>query len=185
LIWSDLGSIDAGLGAKTSVSAPPPTILIGASGNVMLDFSGAASGSGIRTIQTEPTTPPGNVDLIAPVGTVNAGDAGIGSSGNINIAARSVIGVTNISFGGTATGVPAVVSGLGASLSGASSAASGATNASTSAVTSTANNAEKESQAPLAQTALSWLDVFVTGLGEENCKPDDIECLKRQKKPTQ
>jgi hypothetical protein len=24
----------------------------------------------------------------------------------------------------------------------------------------------------------------VTGLGEENCKPDDIECLKRQKTPT-
>jgi hypothetical protein len=34
---------------------------------------------------------------------------------------------------------------------------------------------------PLAQTALSWLEVFVTGLGEENCKQDDIECLKRQK----
>jgi hypothetical protein len=35
--------------------------------------------------------------------------------------------------------------------------------------------------APLAQNALSWLDVFVTGLGEENCKPDDTECLRRQK----
>jgi hypothetical protein len=34
--------------------------------------------------------------------------------------------------------------------------------------------------APLAQAALSWLDVFVTGLGEENCKPDDLACLKRQ-----
>jgi hypothetical protein len=44
--------------------------------------------------------------------------------------------------------------------------------------------ADKESAAPLAQNALSWLDVFVTGLGEENCKPDDIECLKRQKTPT-
>ena len=41
------------------------------------------------------------------------------------------------------------------------------------------NNAQKDI-APLAQNALSWLDVFVTGLGEENCKPDDIECLKRQ-----
>jgi hypothetical protein len=25
----------------------------------------------------------------------------------------------------------------------------------------------------MAQTALSWLEVFVTGLGEENCKQDD------------
>ena len=81
LIWSDEGSIDAGLGAKTSVSAPPPTILISSTGQVTLNFAGAAEGSGIRTIQTEPTTPAGNVDLIAPVGTVNAGDAGIGSAG--------------------------------------------------------------------------------------------------------
>jgi filamentous hemagglutinin len=182
LIWSNEGSIDAGLGAKTSVSAPPPSILIGSDGTVSIDFSGAATGSGIRTIQTEPTTPPGNVDLIAPVGTVNAGDAGIGAAGNINIAAQSVIGVTNINFGGTATGVPALVSNVSASLSGAANSAGGTSNAATSSVTG--NAADKESAAPLAQNALSWLDVFVTGLGEENCKPDDIECLKRQKKPT-
>jgi hypothetical protein len=182
LIWSDEGSIDAGLGAKTSVSAPPPSILINSNGTVSINFAGAATGSGIRTIQTEPTTPAGNVDLIAPVGTVNAGDAGIGAAGNINIAARSVIGVSNINFGGTATGVPAQVSSVGASLSGASSAAGGASNAATSAVAS--ETAAKEAAAPLSQTALSWLDVFVTGLGEENCKPDDIECLKRQKTPS-
>jgi hypothetical protein len=182
LIWSNQGSIDAGLGAKTSVSAPPPSILISSNGTVTIDFSGAATGSGIRTIQTEPSTPPGNVDLIAPVGTVNAGDAGIGAAGNINIAAQSVIGVTNINFGGTATGVPAVVSNVSASLSGASNASSGASNAATSSVSGDA--AAKESQAPLSQSALSWLDVFVTGLGEENCKTDDIECLKRQKTTT-
>src|SRR6202042_3587175 len=49
LIWSNEGSIDAGLGAKTSISAPPPSILISSSGTVSLDFSGAATGSGIRT----------------------------------------------------------------------------------------------------------------------------------------
>jgi hypothetical protein len=182
LIWSDEGSIDAGLGAKTSVSAPPPSILINSDGTISLNFAGAATGSGIRTIQTEPTTPPGNVDLIAPVGTVNAGDAGIGAAGNINIAARSVLGVGNINFGGTATGVPAQVSSVSASLSGAANAASGASNQANNSVASEA--AEKEAAAPLAQSALSWLDVFVTGLGEENCKQDDIECLKRQKTPT-
>ena len=182
LIWSDEGSIDAGRGAKTAVSAPPPSILINSDGTVTINFSGAAAGSGIRTIQTDPSTPAGNVDLIAPEGTVNAGDAGIGAAGNINIAARSVIGVTNINFGGSATGVPATISSVGASLSGASSAASGASNAATSAVASSAT--EKEAASSLAQSALSWLDVFVTGLGEENCKPDDIECLKRQKTPS-
>jgi filamentous hemagglutinin family protein len=182
LIWSDEGSIDAGLGAKTSVSAPPPSITISSNGTVSEDFSGAAVGSGIRTIQTQPDTPAGNVDLIAPEGTVNAGDAGIGAAGNINIAARSVLGVGNINFGGTATGVPAQVSSVSASLSGASNAASGASNTATTSVGS--DKSEKETAAPLAQSALSFLDVFVTGLGEENCKPDDIECLKRQKTAT-
>jgi filamentous hemagglutinin len=182
LIWSNEGSIDAGRGSKTSLSAPPPTVSIDNSGNVTINFSGAAEGSGIRTIQTEPNTPAGSVDLDAPVGTVNAGDAGIGAAGNINIAAASVLGVSNINFGGTATGVPAQISSVGASLSGASAAASSASNTSTSAAASGA--AEKEAAAPLSQAALSWLDVFVTGLGEENCKPDDIECLKRQKTAT-
>lgn len=39
----------------------------------------------------------------------------------------------------------------------------------------------KEEKSPIASAALSWLEVFVTGLGEENCKQDDVECLKRQK----
>ena len=42
------------------------------------------------------------------------------------------------------------------------------------------NDESDEAQASLAQTAMSWLEVFVIGLGEENCKTDDMECLKRQ-----
>ncbi|HTB66252.1 MAG TPA: filamentous hemagglutinin family protein [Steroidobacteraceae bacterium] len=180
LIWSTLGSIDAGNGSKSSLSVPPPTISINKSGQVSLNFgSSLAAGSGIRTIQTDPNAPPGNVDLDAPVGTVNAGDAGIGASGNINIAAAHVVGVDNINFGGTATGVPSDVSSLGASLAGASSAAAGTTSSSTGAAQESAAAAKQT--APIAEAALNWLDVFVTGLGEENCKPDDVECLKRQK----
>jgi filamentous hemagglutinin len=180
LIWSDEGNIDAGRGSKSAVSAPPPSVIINDAGTVTLDFAGAAAGSGIRTIQTNPSQARGSVDLIAPVGTVNAGDAGICAAGNINIASRAVIGLDNISFGGTATGVPAEVSNLGASLSGASSAGSGATTSATASAEA-AQRAEQNAAAPLAQTALSWLDVFVTGLGEENCHTDDLECLKRQK----
>jgi len=179
LIWSDEGSIDAGNGSKSSLSVPPPTVSVNKQGVVTLNFAGAlAAGSGIRTIQTNPGVPPGDVDLDAPVGTVNAGDAGIGAAGNINIAAAHVIGIDNINFGGTATGVPSDLSSLGASLSGVSAVAAGATTSSTSSVAEA--NAAKEA-VPLAQTALSWLDVFVTGLGEENCRQDDIECLKRQR----
>jgi hypothetical protein len=180
LIWSDEGNIDAGRGAKTAVSAPPPTFLVDNTGHLTEDFSGAAAGSGIRTIQTNPSQPLGSVDLIAPVGVINAGDAGIGAAGNINLAATAIVGVSNINFGGTATGVPATISSIGASLAGASSAAGGTTNASTSSAEA-AQRADQNANAPLASTALSWLDVFVTGLGEENCKPDDLDCLKRQK----
>jgi hypothetical protein len=176
LIWSDEGNIDAGRGAKSSLSAPPPQVLVDAQGNVTLVYSGAVAGSGIRTIQIDPTVPAGNVNLIAPEGSVNAGDAGIGAAGNINIAAQEVIGVGNIEFGGSASGVPATVDGLGASLSGVSSSASGATNSGAAGVAA----ADKEGAAPIAQAALSWLEVFVTGLGEDNCRPDDMDCLRRQ-----
>ena len=179
LIWSTLGNIDAGNGSKSSLSVPPPVLVVNQQGIIQLDFAGTlSSGSGIRTIQAGPDVPLGSVDLDAPVGTVDAGDAGIGASGNINIAAAHVIGVDNISFGGTATGVPPEVGNLSASLSAASSVASGTTSNAESAMESESNAAKQ--MAPLAQNALSWLDVFVTGLGEENCKPDDVECLKRQ-----
>jgi hypothetical protein len=179
LIWSDQGSIDAGNGSKSSLSVPPPTVLIAADGSISINYSGALTGSGIRTIQTDPSVPAGNVDLDAPVGTVNAGDAGIGAAGNINIAAAHVIGALNINFGGTASGVPSDLSGLAASLSGVSAVANSATQSGTNAVNE--SNAQQKDATPLAQNALSWLEVFVTGLGDENCKPDDIECLKRQK----
>jgi filamentous hemagglutinin family protein len=183
LIWSDQGSIDAGRGSKSSVSAPPPEVLVDSSGNITLSFSGAVAGSGIRTIQVDPSVNPGNVNLVAPEGTVNAGDAGIGAAGDINISALHVVGLDNITFGGNATGVPAQVSNIGVSLAAASGTATAASNSSTSAAAS--NNEKEAAAAPLSQAALSWLDVFVTGLGEENCKPDDLECLKRQTKPGQ
>ena len=181
LIWSDLGNIDAGNGSKASLSIPPPTVSISSTGVVTFNYTGAVTGSGIRTIQTASDQAAGSVDLDAPVGTVDAGDAGIGAAGNINIAAQRVIGASNINFGGTATGVPPEISSLGASLSGATAAA---TSSATTAESKAQDQASTQSTAaPLAQTALSWLDVFVTGVGEENCKPEDTECLSRQKTP--
>ena len=178
-VWSTHGNIDAGRGAKSSLAAPAPTVTIDPTGRVEVSFTGAVTGSGIRTIVTADDVEPGDVDLIAPSGFVNAGDAGIGSAGNLNIAAQSVIGLDNIQVGGTSTGVPAETSGLGASLAGVTASASSSSKASSDSVS---EDEEKRSATPqLAQTALSWLDVFVVGLGEENCKQDDMECLKRQK----
>ena len=177
-IWSTVGDIDAGRGSKTAVSVPPPTVLVDSNGQITLDYAGAVAGSGIRTISTDENVKPGDVDLIAPEGVVNAGDAGIGAGGNLNIAAQQVVGLDNIQVGGVSTGVPAETGGLGASLASVSAAASSSSSASTSAVEE--DGAPQDAQASLAQTALSWLEVFVVGLGEENCKQDDVDCLKRQ-----
>jgi filamentous hemagglutinin len=69
------------------------------------------------------------------------------------------------------------VTGLGAAAAGASSAAGATSNVAESF--NTAGTAA--SNTPLAEAALSYLEVFVTGLGEGNCRPDDVECLKRER----
>lgn len=111
LLWSTTGNIDAGKGKKTAVSAPPPVIRTDSQGNVVVDSSAAVSGSGIGSLLTVAGNGASNVDLIAPNGEVNAGDAGIRVSGNLTIAAQHVTGLDNIQVGGTSSGVPASGSG--------------------------------------------------------------------------
>ncbi|HUI60128.1 MAG TPA: filamentous hemagglutinin family protein [Steroidobacteraceae bacterium] len=130
ILWSSYGNIDAGKGATTAQGAPPPVVQTDASGNVFVNPVGAVSGSGIGQLLTIPGLTPGSVDLIAPTGFVNAGDAGIRVAGNLNIAAVAVLNVGNIKVGGTATGVPVSDAGaLSGALSGANSLGDAAKNA--------------------------------------------------------
>lgn len=46
-----------------------------------LNPSGFATAGGIGVLQTIKGAPPGNIDLIAPTGVVDAGEAGIRASG--------------------------------------------------------------------------------------------------------
>lgn len=65
------------------------------------------TGAGIATFQTlllGGTT--GNAVLVAPRGTVDAGDAGIRVAGNLYVAALRVANADNIQVKGTALGVP-------------------------------------------------------------------------------
>jgi hypothetical protein len=66
------------------------------------------TGAGIATLQTKPSSPRGNVHLIAPRGTVDAGAAGIRVSGDLNIAALSVVNAFNIRVQGATVGLPTV-----------------------------------------------------------------------------
>lgn len=104
LLWSSEGDIDAGKGKKSATAVPPPLIKVDAQGNVTQELQGAASGSGIGALSSGGKQA-GDIDLIAPTGTVNAGDAGIRAN-NLNIAAQVVLGADNIAVAGTSTGTP-------------------------------------------------------------------------------
>ena len=110
LIWASLGDIAAGSGSKTVAAAPPTRVLIDpASADVQNDLAGLATGSGIGVLATLKNVAPGDIDLLAPVGTIDAGDAGIRSSGNLNIASLHVANAANIATSGASAGVPAAV----------------------------------------------------------------------------
>ncbi|MHB1351856.1 MAG: filamentous hemagglutinin family protein [Thiobacillus sp.] len=149
LLWSSEGDIDAGKGKKTAATVPPPLIKVDKDGNVTLELQGAATGSGIGAL-TPAGGVAGDVDLIAPRGTVNAGDAGI-RAGNLNIAAQVVLGADNITVSGTSTGTPvADTSAVSAASSGASNGdggVSGATDALSRNLADAARAAEELKQA--------------------------------------
>lgn len=113
-LFSALGDIDAGKGKKTASGTPPPLITI-VDGQVTFDYSSAVTGSGIGSFIATGGKP-GSVDLFAPYGEINAGEAGIRSAGNVNLGARVIIGADNISAGGVTTGAP-VASTAGVGLS--------------------------------------------------------------------
>ena len=107
-IWSTLGDIDAGKGAKTSRVPKAPLTETDVDTVTLTKEQADISGSGIGTIVGFAGVEPGDLDLIAPVGTVDAGDAGIRVAGNFNVAALFVLNTDNIKVGGESKGVPKV-----------------------------------------------------------------------------
>ncbi len=163
-IWSSTGDIAAGSSSKTVQSAPPTRVLIDPqSGNVTTDLAGLATGGGIGVLATVVGVAPGNVDLIAPKGAVDAGDAGIRATGNLNIAATIVLNAANISVGGTSAGTPAAATVAAPSLGGLAAASSSAA----AATTATNNQAPSQNQPQQAMTQdqPSIITVEVLGYG--------------------
>ncbi|MGF7154290.1 filamentous haemagglutinin family protein [Novosphingobium gossypii] len=106
--WSEKGDINAGRGAKTTVLYTPPLRTYDPFGNVRLSPQVPSAGGGIGTLNPIPEVPAGDIDLIAPLGTIDAGEAGIRVSGNINLAALQVLNAANIQVQGNASGIPQV-----------------------------------------------------------------------------
>jgi len=164
LLWSSEGDIDAGKGKKTASAVPPPVIKVDASGNVTQELQGAASGSGIAALSSGGVKA-GDVDLIAPKGTVNAGDAGI-RAGNLNIAAQVVLGADNISVSGKSTGTPvADTSAVTASASGATSGGDDVSKT-TAALSQSAADSAKSAQSLADSFKPTFVRVDVLGFGE-------------------
>ena len=130
LVWSNLGDIDAGRGARSALSVPANGFQFDREGRVTVSVPPPIQGSGIRALTTTPGRAFGSVDLVTPRGVVNASEAGIESAGNITIAAVEVLGAENIKAGGASVGVPvANIGAIGASVSGAAGAANAASKA--------------------------------------------------------
>lgn len=158
-LWSSYGNIDAGKGAKTASATPPPQIII-RDGKFVLDTSRSVEGSGIGVLLTREGIEPGNVDLIATLGLVDAGDAGIRSAGNLNIVANVVLNALNIQVGGTQTGAQVVAA------PNMTTATTTNTDSQTSSAVARAAEASAQSAAVKAVTRLpSFITVEVIGFG--------------------
>jgi hypothetical protein len=108
VIWSTLGDIDAGRGSKTARVPSAPDVMTDTDAVTRVTERPDISGSGIGTIIGFGGVKEGDVTLIAPFGTVDAGDAGIRVSGNFTVAALVVLNAENIKVGGESKGVPKV-----------------------------------------------------------------------------
>ncbi|MGJ7545856.1 filamentous haemagglutinin family protein [Variovorax sp. LT1R16] len=159
LAWSAKGDINAGRGSKTTLVYTPPKRVYDAYGNVTLSPDVPSTGAGIATLNPLPEVPPGDVDLIAPLGTIDAGEAGIRVSGNVNLAALQVVNAANIAVKGEAIGIPTIAAVNVGALTNASAAASQAAGA--------AQEVLQRDRASARQNLPSIFTVRVLGFGNE------------------
>jgi filamentous hemagglutinin family protein len=130
-LFSALGDIDAGRGSKSATSAPPPLVRVDQDGNIVVELPGVVEGSGIGVLVTQAGVVPGDIDLFAPKGVIDAGEAGIRAAGNITVFATQVLNASNIQVSGASTGVPTVAAAPNLSLASTSSSAASATRGAT------------------------------------------------------
>ncbi|TWT12543.1 filamentous haemagglutinin family protein [Reyranella sp. CPCC 100927] len=166
LIWSAEGDINAGRGAKGTIVYAPAKRVYDDFGGVTLSPNVPSTGAGIATLNPIPGVAPGDVDLIAPLGTIDAGEAGI-RAGNVNVAALQILNAANIQAQGTTTGVPTAQAPNIASLTEASSVAGAA--------------AQQAATTPKQANAAALPSIIIVevlgygGAGSEGGQPNDRE----------
>lgn len=167
LAWSAEGDINAGRGSKTTVIYTPPKRVYDNYGLAILSSQVPSSGAGIATLNPIAEVLPGDIDLIAPLGTIDAGEAGIRVSGNVNLAALQVLNAANIQVQGTATGIPTVQApSISAALS-------------TSNATAATQQTTTPTQSTNAQPSVIIVEVLGYGGGEAPTGSEDEQRRKR------
>ena len=160
IAWSAVGDINAGRGSKTTVIYTPPKRTYDNYGRAVLSPQVPSSGAGIATLNPIAEVAPGDIDLIAPLGTIDAGEAGIRVSGNVNLAALQILNAANIQVQGTSSGIPTVQApSISAALSTSNATAA---NQQTATPTQSAN----------AQPSVIIVEVLGYGGGEERPQQD-------------
>jgi hypothetical protein len=193
LMWSSTQDINAGLGAKTARYIPPYRVTYNTDGTWSASRAGLVTGSGIATFtpftpldevasllrspgsgveaaqqadETRRRTSPG-ITLIAPVGVVDFGDAGVRSAGNLNVAAQTVLNSANAQVGGSSTGVPVVAAPNVAGAVAAAASAGQTAGASQDAARQAARGTETR---PADSPAVIVVDVIGVGGTEDDAR---------------
>ncbi|MDM8358143.1 filamentous haemagglutinin family protein [Pandoraea communis] len=162
--WSAEGDINAGRGSKTTVLYTPPKRVYDNVGDVALSPSVPSSGAGIATLAPLPEVPGGDIDLVAPLGTIDAGEAGIRVSGNVNFAALAIVNAANVQVQGKSTGLPVIAAVNVGALTNASATAAQAATA--------AQDAMARDRAAQRQNAPSIFSIRMLGGGSDTPAPN-------------
>ncbi len=164
-LWSSNGDLNAGQGPKTAANFPPVVLKFDLNGFAEVDAASSVSGAGIAAFQPTVDIAAPDVFLIAPRGTVDAGDAGVRVSGNLFVAAARVANSDNFKVTGTSVGVPSsAVANIGSQT---------ASDAAASAQASALNALNPAAQ----RTSLSRITVDVQGYenGESDCAANNSQ----------
>lgn len=157
LMWASRGDLNAGKGGSTVVGAPAPVYLL-QEGKIVVDTSGSFSGSGIAVLGDASA-----LELYAPNGTIDTGDAGIrniGSQGITFLDAQRIQG-PNLDLKGAAVGAP-----TGPSIGNAATALSGLSQAATKSGMADSQAANSSEERTRRNVILDFL-----GFGSEDAAP--------------
>ena len=188
----DGSTLDAGRGSRSARTSSPPRLVAELkadgtpTGKLLLLPPLDTAGSGIRTVSFDPDgfgplqqPEPGKVYLLAPTGTIDAGEAGVSSASGLVVAALVVKNGDNFSASGSSVGVPSVSAAPVAPVSG--DAAASASKA-MDAVTQAGNALASAKDVDLKSFRPAFVSVEVLGFGGESaeCGKDDDACSKRK-----